>query len=61
MLGWTLAQDERIAKLLEQSSPVGLGDGVVQEKEAKPELKGYNRRGWMAWLTGRTASLHGCA
>ena len=24
----------------------------VQEKEAKPELKGYNRRSWMNWLTG---------
>ncbi|CAE7213052.1 Parp2 [Symbiodinium sp. CCMP2592] len=24
-----------------------------EEKEAKPELKGYNRRGWMAWLTGQ--------
>jgi len=24
-----------------------------QEKEAKPQLKGYNRRGWMAWLTGQ--------
>lgn len=23
-----------------------------QEKEAKPELKGYNRRSWMNWLTG---------
>ena len=24
----------------------------TQEKEAKPELKGYNRRSWMNWLTG---------
>lgn len=23
-----------------------------QEKEAKPELNGYNRRSWMNWLTG---------
>ena len=24
----------------------------TQEKEAKPEMKGYNRRSWMNWLTG---------
>ena len=34
-----------------------------QEKEAKPELKGYNRKSWFNWLTGSSAApiSHSCA